>query len=369
MEALSRLDFYQIGRRYIRAHATQIDPNKIDVQGSDINLFVGSAAYMAYAISRQMVDRIGALTLNGATDDDLDRYAMDRYQLTRKGAVAAVGVVTFSRLTSAGGAGSIPINTILQSLTGFQYITTSTATFSSGGLSATATVQATLAGKEYQVGSNQIQTISNPSALFDTTIKVTNPLQTSGGEPAEDDATFKNRIQSFWQTANRGTIGAIQFGALTVPGIVSAYVEEVTNLSGTPTRLVNLYVADSSGLATSPLTLQVANVLSDYRACGIYVNLIGGMPQIVDVTLSLAFSGNVNTSSVTEDIRNAIVDFINSLGVNQMLSLAALYALLYRFQNQGLVVTESTIVSPTGSIIPTPGYTLRTTIDHVTTSP
>ena len=366
MEALSRLDFYQIGRQYIRANATQIDPNKIDVQGSDINLFVGSASYMAYAISRQMVDRIGSLTLNGAVNEDLDRYAMDHYQLLRKGAAAAIVPLQFYRSSFTYGAGVIPINTSVQSITGIEYITTTTATFSSSGLIATCNGIATLAGNEYQVGTNQIQVIMNPNSLFDPTIQVVNPSPAAGGASAESDENFKNRIINFWQSAQRGTLGAIQFGALTVPGIDSAYVEEVINTAGNPVRLVNLYVADASGVSNIPLVAKVKAILNDYRAGGIYVNIIPGSPQIISVTLSLTFSGNVDTSTITEAIKNAIVAFVNSLGVNQTLSLAALYSLLYRYADQGLVVNEQTIVTPTGSIIPTSGCTLRTTLANVT---
>jgi hypothetical protein len=46
------------------------------------------------------------LTLDGSYGEDLDRYAFDRYGLTRLGASAALGTVQFTRPTATAGGGS-----------------------------------------------------------------------------------------------------------------------------------------------------------------------------------------------------------------------------------------------------------------------
>jgi len=365
-EILTRFDFYRIGRRYVATRAKRIDPAQVDVEGSDINIFVGSASYMAHAVARHLVDRIRALTLNGAEEEDLDRYGFDKYQLPRKGAAAAVGSVRFFRTAITGGGGVVPIGTKLVSLTGIEYVTTTTATFAPASLEATCDVRAVLAGKEYQVGANQIRKIDKPSALFDTTLQVNNDAKTAGGEPVEEDDDYRNRIRSFWQTARRGTKGAIEFGALAVEGVVSAQAYEVIDSLSRPARVVQLYIADSSGVASAALGAFVRSELEEYRACGIAVITALSMPQIVDVALKLTFAANVDTTTVTEAVRNAVVAFINSLAVNQTLSRAQIYVVLQRFQNQGLIVTESAVVAPTGDLVPAPGMTLRTTLANVT---
>ena len=365
-EILTRLDFYRIGRRYVASRAKRIDPAQVDVEGSDINIFVGSASYMAHAVSRQLVDRIRALTLDGAEDDDLDRYGNDRYQLPRKGAAAALGSARFFRTSTAAGGGSVPINTKLIALTGVEYITTTTAIFAPLALEATCEIRAVLAGKEYQVGANQIRKIDKPTSLFDTTLQVNNDDKTAGGEPEEGDDDYRNRIRDFWSTARRATKEAIEFGALTVDGVVSADASEAIDSLGRPARVVNLYIADSSGVASAALGAEVRAALDEYRACGIAVVTSLSMPQIVDVSLKLSFAANVDTSTLTEAIRNALVAFVNSLVVNQTLSRAQLYVVLQRFTNAGLLVDESSIVTPTGDLVPSPGTTLRTTLANVT---
>lgn len=365
-QILTRLDYYRIGRRFVATRAKRIDPAQVDVEGSDINIYVGSGSYLAHAVTRQLVDRYRALTLNGAEDEDLDRYALDRYQLPRKGAAAAVGTVRFFRTDTAAGAGQVDIGTQLDSLTGVSYITTTTAVFAAASKEATADVRAVLAGKEYQVGANQIRKIKSPGALFDTTLQVTNDAKTAGGEPAEEDEDFRGRIRDFWTTARRGTKEAIEFGAKAVDGVVTATASEVLDSLNRPARLVQLCIADSSGVASAVLGAQTVQQLDEYRACGIGVVVALSIPQMVDITLQLTFAANVDTSTLTEAIAGAIVAYVNSLAVNQTLSRASLYAVLQRYNNQGLIIDESAIVSPTGNIVPPPGRTLRMARSNVT---
>src|SRR5260221_476101 len=87
----------------------------------------------------------------------------------------------------------------------------------------------------------------------DATLQVTNPLTTAGGEDVEDDDTFRARIRDFWRTARRGILAAIEFGAKTVPGVVSAQAVEALSVGAAPARVVNLYIADSSGVSSEAL--------------------------------------------------------------------------------------------------------------------
>ena len=365
-EILTRLDFFRIGRRYITSKATRIDPAQVDVEGSDINLYVGSSSYMSHAIARHLVDRVSALTLAGAEEEDLDRYVYDRYQEPRKGAAAALVPVRFYRSSATAGAGAIPIGQKLTALTGVEYITLETATFGASTLETTIDARAVLAGKEYQVGANQIRKIDKPELLFDPTMQVNNDSKAAGGEPAEDDSDYRLRIQNFWRSARRGTREAIEYGATTVPGVVTAQAMEAIDGNGRPARVVNLYIADSSGVASAALGAAVRAALEEYRACGIAVVTSLSLPEIVDVQLSLTYSSATDTVTLTEAIRNSIVAFVNSLAVNQTLSRADLFALLRRFANNGLVVEESSVVAPAGNVVPSIGHTLRTTLTNVT---
>ncbi len=362
----TRLDLYANGRSYVLQKANKIDPGQIDVEGTDVNLFVGGASVIGDVIVKQLGYSLARMFLDGAFGEDLDRLAWDRYAQLRKGASTALGSVTFSRVAATAGAGTVPIGTSLQSLTGVEYITTTVATFSLSALSATASVRAAQAGHASQVGVNAIQKISQPNLLFDPTIAVNNTLATAGGEDPEDDDTFKNRLRNFWLTARRGVLAAIEQGALSVPGVVSAQAVETLTSTALPARIVNLYIADSSGVASQELANLVSTALLDFRACGIAVLITTSIPVIQSVTLGpLQFQAGVDTVNLKNQIQASVFEFINSLPVNGTLYIAELFGVLQRFKEDGLIPVESNIVSPTGDVVPAVGQTIRTTLDQV----
>lgn len=363
----SRLDLFALGRDYVLQRATRIDPEQVNVDGSDVNIIVASSSQIGFALVLQLAQRVNSLLLDGAIGEDLDRYAFDRYQLTRKGASAAVGTVRFFRTAVTAGAGSVPIGTRLQTLTGVEYITTTQATFGATDFDATASVRAVEAGKVTQVGANQIRRIASPAALFDPSLQVNNDAAMAGGEDAEDDDTFRERIRDFFSTVRRGTLSAIEFGATVVAGVVSAQaIEALDPNTGNPARVVNLYIADGSGVASAALGAQVRASLEDFRAAGITVLTSTSLPQIVEIQLDLTFRAGVDTTTLAENIRAAVVEFVNSLPVNGTLYRAQLFSVLQRFQADGLIPDQNAIAAPAGDLVPAVGQTLRTTLSNVT---
>jgi uncharacterized phage protein gp47/JayE len=361
----TRLDLFAIGRDYVLQRAKKIDPTNVDVEGTDVNIFVGSLSVLAYYLINQLAFSIANLTLDGSEGEELDRFAYDRYQLTRPGATSALGQVRFFRTIASGGAGSIPANTLLTTNTGVQYITTTTATFGGSTLEVFADVRATQAGKETQVGANTIRRFSSPETIFDPNIQINNDLPTAGGENAFEDEEFRALIRQFWRTVRRGTLGAIEFGALSTPGVVSAQAVESLEPTGEAARIVELYIADSSGVANTQLAAQVKTVLNEFRAAGINVLISNSIPKIVNIRLKLNFVAGVNTTQLTEEIRNSVVAFVNSLSVNGPLYVAALSTVFIRFQADGLIADEGSILEPVGDLLPSPGETLRTTLNNV----
>lgn len=363
-DLISRLDLYAIGRDFLLTRAKKINPAMVDVAGTDANMFVGSASVIAAALIRQLAYSVNRLLLDGAEDEDLDRYAFDRYNENRKGASPAVGSVRLFRASAGGGAGTVPVGTRLRTNTGVEYVTTTTANFGVSDLSTSGVfVSATQAGKATQVGANMIRQFSDTGSLFDTTLQVNNDAPTAGGEDAESDEVFRDRIRQFWLTQSRGTLSAIERGALSVPGVVSARAEEVLTVIGTtsiPARVVNLYIADSSGVASDALAAQVLTALVDYRAAGIAVVISNSLPQLVDIVLVLSFSATVDTNALSEAVRTAILEFINSLPVNGTLYRGELQSVLVRFKPDGLIVSEDAIVAPVGDLVPDLGRTIRT---------
>ncbi len=366
MDLPSRLDYFALGRDKVVQTAKKLDPAQVDVEGSDANLFVGIAAVLADQVTRQLAFRTGALLLDGADDEDLDRYAYDRYSITRKGASPARGAVKITRLTTTAGAGSVPIGTKVITDTGVEYVTTTSANFGAGATSATCNVRAAQAGKETQAGAGAIVRFPQPQLLWDATLEVTNELTTAGGEDTEDDDTFRARIRDFWRTARRGILAAIEFGAKTVAGVVSAQAVEALSVGAAPARVVNLYIADSSGVSSEALADDVRVALEDYRAAGIAVLITTSSPLLVDISLALSFRAGVDTKTLSDEVMGAIVEFVNSLPVNGTLYRGQLFSVIQRFAADGVIPNQDAIVFPVGDLVPEVGQTIRTTLANVT---
>ena len=362
MDFPSRLDLLALARTYIRTRAKKIDPNQIDVIGSDINLFVGSNMVVATELVYQLAAAVAKLLIDGAEDDDLDRLAWDRYQMVRKGAAPALGVVQFSRSTADAGAGAVPVNTRLQNNTGVEFVTVTQATFGALTLSASANVRSVQAGQLNQSDAGTIVSIPDPGLLWDKTLRVTNPIRTSFAADREEDEPFRARIKSYWNTARRGTLRAIEQGAIDTPGVASASAAEELTGGSQPARVVKLYVADADGSAGAGLVID----LGEYRAAGIQVVQVMSITQLVDVQLKLTFQAGKDTDTLTEQVRTAILGTVNKCEVNGVLFRAALLETLRSFIDDGLIPTNDSVVDPAGDLVPDLGKSIRTTIDRVT---
>jgi hypothetical protein len=364
----SRLDLYALGRDYVVTRAKKINPTEVDVEGSNVNIFVGATSFMAYAVLSHALDAAKNLTLGGAEDDKLYRLMMDRYQLPQKGATAAIVRIDIWRTTTTAGAGALPIGTVINSIgSGIQYTTLEVANFGAGTLQVSSILaRAVQAGKAFQVGANTLRLFDKPQTLFDKTLQVNNPQPAAGGENVEDEELYRERGQKFWLAARRGVVGAIEFGALATDGVVSAYAREVTD-SGNPARVVELFIADSSGVANSALADRVRETLLEYRAGGIQVIINTSQPVIQNIALRLRFRAGTNdTSGLSETIANAVVEFVNSLPVNAPLLLNDLGALLARYSDSGLLLYRDTVSEPAGDVFPELSTTIRTRRENVT---
>lgn len=376
----SKTDLLNVARTYVKTHAVRVDPAVVDLAGSDLNVFVGSVAGLGVYLVNQLAAQVGAHRLATSEGEDLDRLVRDWLLEERKGAAPARAPLTWSRPNAAAGAGAVPIGTRVAAA-GAEYRTTSTATFSASGLSATCDAEAVRAGRDYQVGANALTRIVQPQLLFDPSLRVTNPEVAAGGEPREEDDAFRERARAIVRNARRGTLGAIETGLTSVPGIASALAVkaygpiyyELGNFRSlgvatpVPARVVVGYVADSSGVANAALARAGERALAEWRPAGTQVVVLAGLPTIVTVRLRLAFSAGVDTAALAEVVRAAVVEYVNSLRVGETLVRAGILALLLRYRSSGLVVGEGSVVEPAGDVVPEPGRTLRSRLEDVTT--
>ena len=367
----TRADLFRIGadevllRSESRPAAQRISPSQVYTDGSDINVIIASASAMAEEVTRQLALRINALFIDGATGEDLDRLVGDRFSPTivRKSATPSLGTVQLTRVAGLFPLVTLPIGTQLTTASGVQFETTVVATVPAGSSGPVSVpIRARQAGLAGNVAALAINAFVNPPS--DPDLQVSNPAPTAGGDEVETDARLRARARDFFRTARRGTLAAIEFGALTVPGVRQATaVEEVDSL-GIPTGRVSLYVADALGQANAALVLAVQAALLEYRAAGVYVDVSSSIPLFVPIQYLLRFAAGVDTTAAFARVQAATVSAVNALAPNATLPVSLLFSVARSVP--GVIVLDDAVVTPVGDLVPSAGQIIRTRTDLVT---
>lgn len=367
----TRADLFQTGadevllRSEARPVGQRLSAEEVFTEGSDINIVIASASGMAEEITRQLAARTAALLLDGARDEDLDRLVGDRFSPTivRKEASPAVATLTFTRSAGPLLALSLPTGTRFRTINGVEFELTAPASLaagSTGPVSATARArQAGLAGNVAALAINQF--VQQPQ---DPALQVTNIEPATGGDERETDARLRARARDFFRTARRGTLAAIEFGALTVPGVRQATALEELDALGIQTGRVFLYVADALGQANAALIAQVRAALFEFRAAGVFVDLSSAVPTFVPIVYQLRFAAGVDTTAAFVSVANATLAAVNALAPNATLQVSLLFAIARSIP--GVIVDDDAVVAPVGDLVPSPGQIIRTRLDLIT---
>lgn len=383
MDLPTQTDLFRVGRDEALRRNGKLTLEAIERDGSDINIDVAVSAATGDEAVAQLAVVSAGIYLDSARGRALDRVVFDRYGLLRKVAAPAVGSVVFQVLDGTGtpianpSGFTIPAGTQLQSVDGTNFVTQVDQLFAMSAMSVTVAVRSVLAGADQQAGKNTITSIqgqvsggpSSPNRLV-----VNNPLATAGACDEEEDDDLRNRARAFFLTARRGTLAAIEQGALAVAGVKTARAIEVLDALGRPARMVQLMITDAYTDQLAQLSTAVpaydaqsqvlaANVfagLDDYRAAGIYVMTQVAQTVMLPVAMRLAFLAGADPDEVALEARAAVVGYTNALqsGTNWVRDLAQ--AKLQTIP--GLYYTGNEIMSPAGDIIAKPLQAIRTSM-------
>lgn len=287
----------------------------------------------------------------------LDRYAYDKYRLTRNEAQSAVATLRFNRSSTTEGV-TIETDSVVSS-DGETFRTINDVPFPVGAAGPFEVLA--VAEKTGITGNVAVSTITTiVSAVDDTSITVTNDEPAAGGSLAETDVAFGSRIVEFHVNARRGTRSAIEAGGLATPGVSEATASEGFDPATSEANFrVNLVISDADGQANSALATRVTETLADFRGLGVPVNVLAGVPEFVEVVVvGLEFEAAANTSDVLNDARLAILGAINALAPNKKLLLSLITSALTNVNK--LIVPEGAIVVPAGDLIPAADGVIRT---------
>lgn len=356
MAAPSFQDYFAAGR----AEAINRRPDLTFDEGDISEFLVAAVAAMADHLTGYFAGRFKATYLDGAEGDDLTTLADDHWNVQRFEASNARGNTVFSRPAGPTPAGTILAGAIVatdKDVNGkeVQYSTDVDVNWGLGDLGPkTVSVTCTVAGIEGNADLNKVKRIV--SSTFDSTIVAINSTSKMvGGDDAETDPDLRERVRGLPATLRRGTLAAIEYGALTVAGVKRATaVEDLDNL-GSPTGMVSVYVTDGSGNSSPTMTTAVATELRNWRAAGVIVNTYGGTLQVVDVTLVLAARLGVNTTALASKVVAAVTSRMNKLRINETLSRDIIRQATLNVDegllSVGVTLPATDVVPATGTII------------------
>lgn len=339
----SRLELYEIFRNEVEARA----PLLTDwVEGSKNDAIAGGATLAMSELVDLILEQFAKTFFKSANGpevtggpDDLETLAVDHFgdAFARPGATKAVGIVTFSRPNTGAGdvlisAGSIVKTTPDANGNAKRYQTLLTITMT--GTSINASIEA-VDGEEGTRNNAEPNTITViETTLTDPSIVVTNTLAISGGEPEEDDATYRETIFNLIQTLSGATKAAVEAALATVSGIEKATATEfaqnviewdddlVAPVPGAVSFIiprVKCFIADANGTANPALIALAQDKILTVRALGVRVDIYGATALSLNWTAALTLnpSGPNYTEFLTDTskIVQGMTEYLQNLAI------------------------------------------------------
>lgn len=160
--------------------------------------------------------------------------------------------------------------------------------------------------------------------------RIWNPADFQNGTDQETDSARLKRFQLFITSLGRSTLSGIKFGALSVPGVVGAVVQNNINpyTQLGETGWVNVYISDGTSSPSPALLQEVFDTLQGidddpaypgYVAGGVslYVDTIGIYAVSVQYQLTVREGSSLTDTEATEIVEAAAMNYVNSLPVGQ----------------------------------------------------
>ena len=336
------LQIYDAGKNEIQAR----NPSLTDFNaGSALDAVTGGGAVMADETLRVLLRLFAAQFVDTATGTDLDTLAADRFGLERKAASASVGTLTFSQ--SSGSTCTVPAGTVCRATVGGRSVTfaTDAAVDVPSGTPVDVNATCTATGPSGNVDAGTITTVVDS---LSTTCSVTNGDRFVGGAIKEADPAFRDRIRRFYTTQRRATLAALEAGALSVPGVYFAAVEE--RISGEGYMYVAITVGDPDGRGNSALALAVGDEIINWRAAGVTVWVYPSEREEITLSLTVTVKAGADQDTLRTLIRSAIVAYTDQLAPGAVLYVSQVITAACDASD---LVMGVSMTAPTGDVAPT----------------
>lgn len=214
-----------------------------------------------------------------------------------------------------------------------------------GATDALIPVQCTETGVVGNVPPNSIQIPVTPVGIIQS---VYNETAFGGGTEQESTADRKRRFTTYIQTLSRGTINAIRYGCISVPGVSGAYVEDGVGL-------VKVYVHNSAGDLPDSLKAAVVLNLVEYCSAGVQVEVLPVIKIPVDAVITILLQEGFDPDVYEALVETSVTSFLNYFPVSKSLATSELIKTIMTIDENAILncstsLTSDVIVDKSGLI-------------------
>ena len=318
--------------------------------GSDLDALGGGAAVLTDEFIRWGWEQFGNQFMDIAEDDALDALVLDRFKLSRHAAVASVGTLAFTRGTSTGTI-TIPAGTVVEG-TGADGETVQVATDAdvqlvSGASTVDAAATCTVVGRSGNVADSALDTVPTPLVAAPD-LTVTNAGRFSGGGAEETNDQLRSRARRYFQTLRKGTIEALEAGALEVAGVAYVSVSEA-NILPANGGYTEVFIADQDGYANNAMAALVLAELDAWKAAGVWVQVTPAVREETSLQLTIYVDQDADQSTILADSTTAVLAYTDSLVPGATLYLSRVSHEAFSVSDD---VLDTVVDSPGANVVP-----------------
>ena len=349
---------------------TRLTQEVIATPGSDVNVAFASQGAMAEKVAAYAQGEINATRLRTASsvsEEALEQFGASEFGgELRQGPESAVVPLLWTR-EPGGGAITIASGTLVSTAGGVTFETVVDLSFGAGVVGPLEVFGlATTAGQGGNVGLETITEVL--SQVPDPTLTVINDEPASGGLPEQSVEDYEAQLQTVFERARRGTLGAIEAAAASTPGVVSARAYEILTIAALETGRVVVQVLGGGGTTNRALAARVLARVREFRAAGVPPSVQPLNPLNVTIVaqgLVIDADANLSPNEVLQQGSRGLVALGESLQVGATLEVAEILGVLAR-ETPGLSVPKGSLLEPADDVEPGDGEYLVITLDDIT---
>ncbi|KMW48081.1 baseplate J/gp47 family protein [Ralstonia pickettii] len=308
-----------------------------------------------------------AATSSGA---DLDSWVAD-FGVTRLPAVAATGIVTFSRFTTTQQV-LVPVGATVQTADGTQQFTVTIDTtnpaynaglggyvIAAGVGNVTVPVQALTAGAAGNAVAGSVSVIAGAISGVDT---VTNTAAFTNGTDAESDTALRTRFIAYVASLSKATKNAVGYAITSLKqGLVYSLVENQTYAGATQYGYFYVVVDDGTGSPSSTLLATVANAIDAVRPLTSTFGVFAPVVVNASVAMTISTAAGADHAATALVVKNALTSYINALPLGTTLPFSRLAQVAYDASPSVTNVTGVTLNSGTADLTATSQQVIKAT--------